>query len=164
MSDEVERAGADLEWPSAETERHDYGELLADTPLRPKKRAFLAAYARLGVITAAAEAIGATRQIYYEWCEKDDAFVAAAGLAKAEANERLELLLLERARAGHDRVVETFDGKGRLVKREVSRGPSDTMLAMALNGNLPEKYKRRAEVTLNGPVVKAFAGFDPAEV
>ena len=46
-----------------------------------------------------------------------------------------------------------------LLKREVSRQVSDTMLAMMLNGAKPEKYKQRSEVTHNTVVKVADQAF-----
>lgn len=127
----------------------------------PKKRAFLASYARCGNIAMACRAAGVSRRIYYVWTEGDAAFAAAAGLALADAGDYLEEVAFERATVGVQSVKEVYE-RGQpiaydvatrepclwaesLVRREVSRTISDTMLAMLLNGAKPEKYKRRLE-------------------
>src|SRR5688500_11364022 len=61
----------------------------------PKKRAFLAAYARVGTIRAGCEKAGIARQTYYDWTEHDEQFVMAANLAKQEYADRLEEKLSE---------------------------------------------------------------------
>lgn len=122
----------------------------------PKKRAFLAAYARCGIIATACRIAQIDRGTYYLWVEHDPVFAAAAGRAKAEAADYLEEVALERATVGVPTVKEVWENDV-LVRREVGRTVSDTMLAMLLNGAKPEKYKQRAEVTHNGPAVKTLA-------
>jgi len=119
----------------------------------PKKRAFLAAYAKCGIIATACRHAQIDRGTYYLWMEHDDLFAAAAGRAKAEAGDYLEEEALRRATIGHQVVKEIWE-LGVLVRREVSHQVSDTMLAMMLNGAKPEKYKIRADVTHTGTVVK----------
>jgi len=118
-----------------------------DTPDRithPKKRAFLAAYARCGIIATAARHAEITRWTYYHWTEHDDDFAAAAKLAYAEAGDYIEEEALRRATIGREVVKEIYE-MGVLVRREVSHQVSDTMLAMMLNGAKPEKYKVRVD-------------------
>ena len=133
-----------------------------DTPdniVHPKKRAFLAAYSKCGIISTAARIAGISRWTYYHWTEHDEGFAAAAKAAYAEACDYLEEVALERATIGVQNVKEIYergtDGVLTLARREVGRTVSDTMLAMMLNGAKPEKYKQRAEVTVNGPALKA---------
>jgi hypothetical protein len=128
---------------------------VADKTTQPKKRAFLAAYSKSGNISAACRAAEIERRTYYLWTEHDAEFVAAAKMAYAEACDYLEMVALERATIGHTTVKEVWEGSV-LVRREVSQGVSDTMLAMMLNGAKPEKYKQRAEVNHTGSVIKAI--------
>jgi hypothetical protein len=127
----------------------------------PKKRAFLEAYAKVGIIGTACRHAEINRGTYYLWAEHDEEFAQAAKRAYAEACDYIEQLALERATVGHEVVKEIYergaDGEPVLVKREVSHHVSDTMLAMMLNGAKPEKYKQRGELTVNGPAVKAVA-------
>lgn len=115
----------------------------------PKKRAFLAAYAKCGIIAMACRYAEIDRGTYYLWMEHDEEFAARAGLAVAESKDHIEEEALRRATVGHTTVKEVYeigaDGQPALVRREVSEGVSDTMLAMMLNGAKPEKYKARVE-------------------
>ncbi len=63
----------------------------------PQKRAFLAAYRQSGNIRASTEAAKITRQTYYNWCEKDLVFAAAAQTAKEEYGDLLEAKLAQMA-------------------------------------------------------------------
>lgn len=125
----------------------------------PKKRAFLAAYAKVGIIGTACRHAGINRWTYYHWVEHDEHFAVSVKRSYAEACDYIEQLALERATVGHEVVKEIHergeDGAVVLVRREVSTHVSDTMLAMMLNGAKPEKYKQRTEVTQTGPALKA---------
>lgn len=127
-----------------------------DTFTQPKKRAFLAAYAKSGNISAACRAAEIERRTYYVWVEHDEEFAAAAKLAYLDAGDYLEMVALERATVGAPTTKEVWEN-GELTRREVSRAASDTMLAMMLNGAKPEKYKQRAEVHHTGPAVKTLS-------
>lgn len=63
----------------------------------PLKRAFLAAYRQSGNIRASTEAAGVDRRTYYDWCEHDLIFAAAAGQAKEEFGDLLEAKLSQMA-------------------------------------------------------------------
>jgi hypothetical protein len=125
----------------------------------PKKRAFLEAYAKCGIIATACRYAEINRGTYYLWTEHDEEFAAAAKRAYAEACDYLEEVALQRATIGREVVKEIYErddaGEPVLVRREVSSQVSDTMLAMMLNGAKPEKYKQRSEVTVT-TVVKAI--------
>lgn len=129
-----------------------------DTPDKiqhPKKRAFLEAYARCGIIATACRYAGINRWSYYHWTEVDEAFSAACKRAYAEACDYVEEVALQRATIGREVVKEIYEN-GELVRREVTTQVSDTMLAMMLNGAKPEKYKIRADVAhTHAGVVKA---------
>jgi hypothetical protein len=151
----------------------------------PKKRAFLAAYAESGNISAACRAIGIERHLYYHWCEHDDVFVAAAGQAYVEAGDKLEQFAREWATLGIPTVKEVYErAKVKrtveggaddgavvvedalvLVSREVAKNINPTLLIFLLKGAKPEKYREtRDPAAGQGVATKAFAGFDPAEV
>lgn len=138
----------------------------AYTTEQAKKR-FLAAYARTGVILHACKAAKVGRTTYYEWTEADLEFAAACGFALAEAADMLEQKAIEWATVGIKTVKEVYErnqvGDLVLVKREHSRELSPTLLIFALKGAKPEKYRERVDFNVN-QVVKAYAGFDPAEV
>jgi hypothetical protein len=82
-----------------------------------KQRVFLAGYAQSGIISAAAEAAGVSRQSHYRWIA-DPEYVAAF---KDADEELIELLELE-------------------VRRRAMRS-SDLLLIFALKAARPEKYR-----------------------
>lgn len=126
----------------------------------PKKRAFLAAYAKCGIIGTACRLAGLNRWTYYHWSEHDADFVAAAGRARADAADLLEEEALQRATIGRPIVKEVYergpDGEPVLVRREVGEGVSDTLLIFLLKGAKPEKFRDRLDVNHSGTVVKAI--------
>ena len=130
----------------------------------PKKRAFLASFAVAGNVTVACEAAKVPRRTYYEWTEHDEDFARALTVAREEAAERLEEAARLRAVEGVRRETGVYH-QGQLVATEVEVKYSDTLLIFLLKGLKPEKYRDRLDVTATtGPVVKAYAGFDPTEV
>lgn len=110
----------------------------------PKKRAFLAAYAELGVQTRAARAAHVHRTSVLIWKNQDEEFAAALEVARDLAGDALEDAAIERGRYGIDRPI-FHQGKICGKVREYS----DTLLIFALKGAKPEKYRERfsAEVT-----------------
>jgi hypothetical protein len=92
--------------------------------LHPKKRAFLIAFAGVGVIKQAAEAAGISRQSHFDWMGKDAIYAAAFARAGDAATDSLEAEARRRA----------FEG-------------SDTLLIFMLKGALPGKYRERYEHT-----------------
>ena len=88
----------------------------------PSKRAFLAAYRQSGNIRASTEAAKITRQTYYNWCEHDLMFAAAARQAKEEYGDLLEAKLAQMA-LKQDNVTALIVGLkmlGRFVERTKS--------------------------------------------
>lgn len=112
----------------------------------PKKAAFLAAYRECGSIRYAAEAAGVDRTTYYQWCEVDPDFVAAAGLAKADAVEALENEARRRAMEGVRKEKPIFF-KDELLTTVIETEFSDTLLIFLLKGAAPEKYRENINVT-----------------
>src|SRR5579862_6675500 len=92
-----------------------------------KKEALLAAYSRLGSITAAAKAAKIDRSTHYEWHKSDEAYRKAFAEAREQAGDALEDEAARRA----------FDG-------------SDTLLIFLLKGLKPEKFRERSEVKMPG--------------
>lgn len=133
------------------------------TTVHPKKRAFLAAFAERGNIVHACRAAKVGRQTYYDWTEHDEEFALAAKIAQAEANDRLELVAYEWATVGVPTVKEIYEGDV-LVRREVSKDISPTLLIFLMKGAKPEKYRERVDLNVATPVAKVYAGFDPSEV
>jgi hypothetical protein len=92
-----------------------------------KKGAFLAAYSRLGSITAAAEAAKIDRSTHYDWLKTDEAYKKASAEAVLQAADALEDEAARRAFAG-----------------------SDVLLIFLLKGLKPEKFRERSEVKMPG--------------
>lgn len=87
-----------------------------------KQRAFLAAYARVGNITAAAAAVGVNRHIHPAWMKASQEYVDAFAEVQEAAADYLEQLALFRAQHG-----------------------SDTLIIFLLKGARPKKYRERFE-------------------
>ena len=121
----------------------------------PKKRAFLAAYAHLGLVTRAARAAKIERTSHFLWKRDDPEYAAAFDVAQEIAAEALEDAAVTRARDGLDRPV--FH-KGKICG--YVREYSDTLLIFTLKGLKPEKYKERSvsDVTMRGSVSVSSLG------
>ena len=128
-----------------------------ETSARARGR-FLEAFGRSGNITHAAKQAGVARKLVYQWQEQDDAFAAAFRDAAVRATEVLEREAWRRAKQG---IAEPVYQHGKLVGT-VTRY-SDALLMFLLKARAPEKYRDRVDVQV-GPVIKAVAGFDPADV
>jgi hypothetical protein len=62
-----------------------------------KKKEFLEAYRRSsGSITAVCEAVGISRETFYDWQRKDPAFKQQMASARSALNEEVEDLLMEK--------------------------------------------------------------------
>lgn len=88
-----------------------------------KKKAFLSAYAEMGVISHACKAAGISRRQYYRWTEHDQTFAAEVREAEIEAVEALER-----------------EARRRALKL------SDTLLIFLLKASRPEKYRDHSSV------------------
>ncbi|MGE3276739.1 MAG: hypothetical protein AB7O67_16630 [Vicinamibacterales bacterium] len=130
-----ERAGS-LEAAQAERER--------------AQGAFLAAFAKVGNVTAACEAAGIGRRTHYNWLEEDpDGYGLRYKDAAEEATDRLEIEARRRAQLGVEKAVF-----GKLPGREAGVGIvgkvreySDPLLMFLLRAHRPERFKDRHEVT-----------------
>lgn len=112
-----------------------------------KKRAFLAAFAKTGIVGAAAEEAGIHRSSVRIWRAQDPDFAAAYEAAYDEAGDHLEREALRRATLGVEEVVYH---QGRPVGTQ--KRYSDTLLIFLLKGARPEKYRERASVSLDARV------------
>ncbi len=113
------------------------------TTLRPKQRAFLAAYAECGCIRYAARMAKCSRSAHYKWMQ-DAAYAEAFAEAREEACDVLESEARRRAVTGVPKPVY-YKGKICGTVREYS----DTLLIFLMKGAMPEKYRDnyRAERT-----------------
>jgi hypothetical protein len=112
--------------------------------LQHKKRAFLAAFAETGNISAASRLTGISRQAHYEWMESDPDYPAMFKAADQQAAEALETEARRRAVQGTLRPV-FYQGNECGVVREYS----DTLLIFLLKGAMPGKYKDNVSVDAN---------------
>ena len=112
-----------------------------------RKRGFLEAYARCGVITEAAEIANIAREQHYSWLRDDPQYKADFEHAQQRAADSLESELFRRVREGVEEQVEDFDGKTKVTRRF-----SDTLLIFAMKGQKPEKYRDqwKGELTHTG--------------
>ena len=112
----------------------------------PRKRAFLAAVARTGNVTQAAEIAHIARSAHYQWLEADPVYAAAYEDAMEQAAQRLEAEARRRAEEGVEEPV-FYQGK----QCGVIRKYSDSLLMFLLKGAMPDKYKERTSTELTGP-------------
>jgi hypothetical protein len=96
-----------------------------------RQRAFLAAYAKTGNVTAAAKASGQRRKIHYEWMEEPE-YPALFEAAREEAIDALEDAARKRALHG-----------------------SDLLLIFLLKAHRPGLYRERHQVEHSGTVTVA---------
>lgn len=115
-----------------------------------QQTAFLAHYAKIGIVTAAAKAAGVDRQRHYEWLV-DPAFPdykARFADASEEAADALETAMLARGVDGYDRPIYQA---GKLVGHE--RVYSDRLLEIALRARRPKAFTtKHLEVEHTGTV------------
>lgn len=113
--------------------------------LRPKKRAFLLAYAECGNITEASQLCDISRQRHYDWMRKDPEYPALFKAAHEQFCDKLEKEIYRRAVRGTNRPVFY---QGRQVGK--IREYSDTLLIFRAKGEMPDKYRERTDVSLGG--------------
>lgn len=105
-----------------------------------KQRAFLAAYARLGTISYAAQAARINRRAHYDWLAADTAYGAAFEEAKDEAADRMEKEAIRRAVTGTRKPV--YQGGKEVGAIQTY---SDLLLMFLLKGARPAKFRERFE-------------------
>ncbi len=111
--------------------------------VQPKKRAFLAAFAITGSITASAQKAECRRSTHYDWLtnDHDGSYLIAFEEARLEACDRLEVEARRRAVQGLEKGV-WHNGK-RVGTEKVF---SDILLIFLLKANNPAKFRDRYEV------------------
>ncbi len=96
------------------------------SPEKPKaykesrKAPFLEAFARIGTIVGAADAVGISRYAVHDWKRKDPAFAEAFNQAENSLTENLESVAVDKALKGNE-----------------------TMLIFLLKARAPQKYTER---------------------
>ena len=127
--------------------------------VQAKKDALLAALAKTGNISGACRATKTPRNTHYNWLEEDEGYAVASARAIREAGEALEAEAWRRAVRGVKKpVYQQGDLVGHIQQY------SDVLLIFLMKGAMPEKYRERSDVTISGPPVKQYVGFDPDEV
>ena len=109
-----------------------------------KKNDFLNALLKTGLRNKAAEISGVTRQAHYLWLKTDAEYAMAHEKVRAMLVDNLEDAAYERAVNGIERKIY-FKGEEIGTQKEYS----DTLLALLLKANMPEKYKDKTETTVN---------------
>lgn len=130
-------------------------------PMSAKRRqeaqdAFLAAYARTGIITSAVEAAGIVRSTVYEWQEHDETFSLRFHEAEATANDVIRQEIWRRAYEGVEEPVYQLAKFVGTVRKY-----SDTLLIFEAKRRMPE-YRDKHDVNVSGSieVKKAADEFD----
>ena len=113
----------------------------------PKKRQFLAAYSELGNVSQAAKLVAMDRGNHPRWMREDPEYAEAFAEAKEIACDNLEAEARRRAVEGTEKPV-FHNGQVCGTIREYS----DTLLIFLLKGAMPEKYRERYGVNLQGTV------------
>jgi hypothetical protein len=131
--------------------------------IRERQTAFIAEYAKTGNITRAAERVGISKEIHYQWMKKFPKYVEAFREAKNIAAEYLESVAVERASEGWLEPVYYQGASCGEVRRY-----SDGLMMLLLRGMMPEKYGyNKTEVTgpAGGPIETRITVtyVDPAE-
>jgi hypothetical protein len=137
--------------------RHSRADRRTGATDRARER-FLKSYALCGNVTTAAKAAGVGRSTVYVWQEDEPDFVLAMRQADLQATEVLEQEAWRRAREGIAEPVFQHGKEVGTIQRY-----SDQLLMFLLRARAPERYRDRVDVSVT-PVIKAVAGFDPADV
>lgn len=149
--------------------------LYARGKLTAKQKKFLKAYADCGVVKYACKLAGIHRSTYYEWRDRDEHFKVCLADAMNDATDTLELAAYQQAVLGmeepaisagqvvydyelilDDKGKPMVDDKGKpLMKRGnivMIRKYSPQLLITLLKANMPEKYRDKASVDINGSI------------
>lgn len=134
------------------------GGLFTEFLREPKKRAFLIAYAEIGVIVRAARAIGVTRQHVMTWRRGDPKFAKAFDEAHIMSAEMVLVdALRERGISGVRRLKFNKDGEAILDPHTnepyEERHFSDAAAIFLLKGEMPHRYGDKVKQEHSGEVV-----------
>jgi hypothetical protein len=112
---------------------------------QPKRRAFLAAYARCGNVSEAARIAGCNRLSHYEWLRTDERYAEVFEQAHEIAIDYLEAVARQRATDGW---LEPVFYHGEVVGHV--RKFSDTLLIFLMKGARPDTYRDNATIRHTG--------------
>lgn len=124
----------------------------------PKRAAFLAAYAKVGIIAQACRAASCDRGNVYEWM-KEPEFKTLMDEAKEEACDALEAEATRRAMRGIDEPVFHQGRQCGTVRRY-----SDTLLIFLMKAAMPKKYGNRVDVTSGDKPLKLYSVVSPEDI
>lgn len=120
--------------PPARTERWD-------------RQAFLDAFEELGMVTAACEAVGISRQTAYQERQRNEEFAVAWADVEEHTTERMEREAYRRAVEG---VTKPLVSAGKHVTDVTEY--SDGLLQFMLRARRPERYRENVKVEHSGRV------------
>lgn len=113
------------------------------TPVR--KDAFLASFARHGIVSRACKDAEIDRSLVYQWKEHDDDFLIRYNIALEEAKDAIREEVRKRAQDGWDEDVYQLGKYAGKVHKY-----SDTLLIFHAKMLMPE-YRDKQQVELTGP-------------
>ena len=120
-------------------------EALPNGIRHPRKRAFLAAYCRVGTISEAARIAGVNRLSHYDWMVRDERYAEVFEQAQEIAADYLEAVARQRATEGW---LEPVFYHGEVVG--YVRKFSDQLLMFTLRALRPEKFRENATIRHTG--------------
>jgi hypothetical protein len=126
------------------------------------KELFLEHFARVGIITAAAQAAGCSRRAIYSCQEHDEGFALAFREAEHQAVEALEREAWRRAVEGTPSRRTSY-WRGKPVGTDEKVEYSDQLLMLLLRARKPDMYREKVDVAVS-QVIKTVAGIDPEAV
>ena len=117
------------------------------------QKAFLAAFARTGVIQAACDASGVGRTTHYLWMHDDPTYPPRFAHAQEQSTDMLVTEAVRRAVYGYvDRITYDKDGN---ETHHVAH--SDRLLEVLMKGHRPEVYADKVKTELTGKDGKPIA-------
>lgn len=115
-----------------------------------KQAAFLKAFAKCGVVTRAAEAVGIDRHLHAHWMRDDPEYAEAFADAQEQAADMLEAEAVRRATQGVMR-LKFHNGEPiidpQTGQQYAENEYSDTLLIFLLKGARPAKFRERREIS-----------------
>jgi len=117
-----------------------------------QKKAFLAAFAAIGVVSAAARSAGADRRTVYKWLEHDEKFALAYRQAELDACDVLVQAAVKRAVQGVPHETRQYDRTGKLIDTSVETKYSDSLLMFLIKKRDPSyREASKVDMTVSGP-------------
>lgn len=116
------------------------------SPLTDTQRKFLKAYREVGIVKYACKVARISRQTFYNWRERDEAFKAELAHAVEDAHDTLEYAAYAQAVLGVEEYATNNSGVIEYNDKPVKiRKYAPSVLITLLKANMPEKYKDRQQ-------------------